>query len=233
MYHRIAPCPRGSLVPGHYVSPKAFARQISALNKLKFEVIGMQEVVDQLQNNTQSTHVQVAITFDDGYENFFTSALPILKEQKLPATVFIVSDLLGATNEWDESRGDVRERLMTAEQTREASQQGITIGSHTTRHQHLTQIPAHNARESIERSKSDIEKLTGKPVDFFCFPYGEFNPEVRNLVEQAGYKAAVSTRKAANIPGADLFALNRVNIRRDTSLPIFLMKLFRATRMQG
>lgn len=230
MYHRIARCPKGTLVPGHYVSPAAFRRQLKALRWLKFKPIGLAEAVDRLEGANLDESKRVALTFDDGYANFADAAMPLLLEQKVPATVFIVSNLIGATNEWDASKGDVRETLMTAVQIKDAFSKGMTIGSHSTRHQHLTTLSDGDAKAAIVQSKLQLESLIGSRVDYFCYPYGEENESVRRMVGEAGYRAAVATRKRPNVPGVDRYALSRVNIRKDTALPVFLMKLLKASR---
>jgi peptidoglycan/xylan/chitin deacetylase (PgdA/CDA1 family) len=224
MYHKIAELNSRSKWPGHYVSPAAFGRQMAALKALGFQSIPLSNL------NSQEAKKPIVITFDDGYENFYQHALPSLKKHNLTATVFLVSQQVGGSNAWDVAEGDVEERLMTADQIAASQNQGIEFGSHTRNHANLAKASPETAWDEIANSKIDLEELLNQKVETFAYPYGAETGETRKMVEKAGYRVACSTRKGTNDTGTDPYALKRINIRRDTALPFFVLKIWRGLR---
>jgi peptidoglycan/xylan/chitin deacetylase (PgdA/CDA1 family) len=169
----------------------------------------------------------VVITFDDGYVNFLTNALPVLKSYRFVATVFLVANQLGGINEWDTKEGDVAEPLMDVSQILRAKEAGIEFGSHTLDHADLQAVSHEEAWRQIDGSKKKLEQLLACEVEAFCYPYGRKTPDVCDMVKQAGYRVACSTEKGLNTEHTNHFALRRINVRRDTSVPVFAMKLLR------
>ncbi|AIE86449.1 polysaccharide deacetylase family protein [Fimbriimonas ginsengisoli] len=228
MYHKVAPVDPRSTLKGHYVSPRLFEKQMSALASRGFTAIPLNSLL-----TGDIAPRSFVITFDDGYENFHRYALPILVRHGFQATVFLVANAIGGTNRWDSEAGDVEERLMTLEQIRDAGKQGTQFGSHTLDHADLPAIGEAEAWRQISESREVLGGLLGTDIEAFCYPYGRKNPAVREMVVRAGYRLACSTEKGANNRETDPFALRRINIRRDTSLPVFLYKLWRDARNDG
>lgn len=224
MYHRIAPVNARSTVKGHYVHPRLFEKQMAALKRLGYQSIRLDEV------DEPRVEKPIVITFDDGYVNFLTDALPSLKRHGFTATVFLVADLLGKTNEWDSRNGDVEEPLMSIEQIEQARSEGTDFGSHTLSHADLAAVDEAEAWRQIADSKSVLEKALGNPISTFCYPYGRKTPKVQEMVREAGYRLACSTEKGMNTRDTDRFALRRINVRSDTHMPVFLYKLMRGAR---
>jgi peptidoglycan/xylan/chitin deacetylase (PgdA/CDA1 family) len=222
MYHKIAPVNPRSILKGHYVSPRLFARQMSALASRGYVVVPLSRVL-----SGEAPERAVAITFDDGYENYFMHALPILVRHGYPATVFLVANAIGGTNAWDAVEGDVEEKLMDLGQIREAQAAGTEFGSHTLDHVDLTAATPDEAWRQVNGSRCFLEECLDAPVVSFCYPYGRKTGAVREMVQRAGYRFACSTEKGSNTENTDPFSLRRVNVRRDTHLPIFLYKLRR------
>lgn len=111
MYHKVAEPNRASTLPGHYVAPARFQSHVAYFARRGYRTRPMSGPIRDKE---------VIFTFDDGYENFLTNALPILRQAKFSATVFLVSELIGKTNEWDTIHGDVEEPLMNLRQIKEA-----------------------------------------------------------------------------------------------------------------
>jgi peptidoglycan/xylan/chitin deacetylase (PgdA/CDA1 family) len=109
--------------------------------------------------------------------------------------------------------GEAPEPLMDAGQVREWLAAGHQIGSHTLTHPWLTRLSPAAAREEIFASKKRLEDAFGVPVGHFCYPYGDWNPAVRDLVAEAGYRAACTTEPGLNTSGTDAFALRRFTAR--------------------
>src|SRR5207245_147749 len=106
------------------------------------------------------------------------------------AIQFLPADFLGRRNEWDVGLGEAPEAIMDAAQVREWLAAGHDIGSHSLTHPFLTRLPPAQAREEISASRKKLEDLFGRPVEHFCYPYGDWDEPVRDLVEQAGYRTA-------------------------------------------
>ena len=109
--------------------------------------------------------------------------------------------------------GEVHERLMDPSQVREWLAAGNDIGSHTCTHPYLTRIPQEQAREEIRASKQKLEDLFGREVRHFCYPYGDFSPAIAELVGEAGYATACTTRSGMNTPATPRFELHRITVR--------------------
>ncbi|HEY0866685.1 MAG TPA: polysaccharide deacetylase family protein [Fimbriimonas sp.] len=225
MYHKVAPCPRGSLVPGHYVHPRLFERQVRLLRLLGYQTVGLDSLFEE-----PLPKKPLVVTFDDGYENYFANALPILKRHGFRATVFLVAGLIGDLNRWDADRGDIPERLMTAEQILAAEKEGTEFGSHTKTHADLVAVRTEVARDEIAESKVHIERLLGHPIGTFCYPYGRKTEATEDLVRQAGYRVACSTQGGVNTPETNRLSLRRTNMRKDTHSYVLLYKLLRDYR---
>jgi peptidoglycan/xylan/chitin deacetylase (PgdA/CDA1 family) len=165
--------------------------------------------VDALQGKRALPPRPIVLTFDDGYADFATVVEPVLARYGFVATDFVVSGFVG------------RARYMTAAQVRQMDADGMVIGAHTVHHVDLAAVPAQVAGEEIVNSKSALEKLLGHQVLDFAYPYGAFNPAVAQLVEQAGFRDAVTTMGGdqQTLPGR--FQLRRTEMGGAPSLATF------------
>lgn len=230
MYHRIAVPRAGSTVLGHYVSPTVFARQVSFLKALGYEAVTLARMSAGLRGEAELPAKPVVLTFDDGYENFLTDAVPVLSAAGWPGTVFVVSDLAGRTNEWDEAKGDLTERLMSWEGIRGCLDAGMEVGGHSARHVDLRMVAGEELEAETRGCLETITTKTGFAPRFFCYPYGQTNDRAIQAVRDAGFEGACSTRKGVCSEETDRYRWRRINIRRDTSLPILMWKLWREGR---
>jgi len=159
---------------------------------------------------------RVYLTFDDGFSDVFDRALPLLLENRLRSINYLVSSLLGKSNEWQLKLGDVVEPLMDVVQVREWLEAGQEIGAHTQTHPHLTQLSLAAAREEITGSKKSLEDRFGVRVDHFSYPYGDCNKAVRDLVIEAGFKSACTISPGVNTSETSVFELKRLICRRNS-----------------
>lgn len=207
-YHHVGPRPPGVRLKGLYVSPKLFAQQLAELKAERYET----DVFGAIQSS-QPHAKRVFLTFDDGFADVFENALPVLQQHRFRSIQFVVADLLGKTSEWQASSGEVPGLLMGKAQVKDWLDSGQEIGSHTSTHPRLTKVPVHQAREEITGSKKKLEDIFGKAVEHFCYPYGDWNPAVRDIVAEVGYKSACITKFGVNNAEADAFALKRITVR--------------------
>lgn len=211
-WHHVGRRPRGARLKGLYVSPGLFARQLAELKRAGFHTPAFARAAAGGANPERN----VFLTFDDGFRDVFEHALPILREHGFRAMLFLVADLIGKTNEWQQRAGDVVEPLMDEGQIREWLAAGHEIGSHTRTHPHLTRLPPEEAREEIVASKKKLEDRFGVAVEHFCYPYGDWNPAVRDLVAAAGYRSACTTEAGVNWDEGSALALRRFTARYPT-----------------
>jgi peptidoglycan/xylan/chitin deacetylase (PgdA/CDA1 family) len=209
-YHHVGPRTPGARLKGLYLSPNLFRRQLGELQDAAFS-IGPSPFPDSLA--TAGPQRRIFLTFDDGFKDVFDHAFPILLERRVSALLFLVSDLLGKTNEWQQRMGDIREPLMDEAQVRDWLAAGQEIGAHTKSHPRLTQLAPAAAREEIGGCKKSLEDRFGLPIKHFCYPYGDWNESVRDLVCEAGYQTACTTDFGVNSSTTPVLSLKRITAR--------------------
>ena len=225
LYHRIGRPPRGARVPGQYVSPGLLRRHLSYLRRLGYESVSLLSLA---RPDSRLPARPVVITFDDGYLCVYDSAFPALREFGFAATIFVVAGAMGGANTWEQAAGDVAEPMLDLAAMQEMAAAGMEFGSHTLTHPHLTRLAPVEAAKEVTDSRARLEDAVASPCLSFAYPYGDWNPEVRGLVAQAGYLAACTTRRASALLSDDPLTLPRINIRRYNILPRFRYKLWRA-----
>ncbi len=224
MYHNIDNPPKNARIPNLYVTPRMFRFQMWYLNKAGFRVLSIQDLVAAVGAG-ETQHNMAAITFDDGYVDFYKNAYPILKQHGYPSTVFVVSGLAGKENVWDFTNESVKKPLMDLGQLREINNNGVEIGSHTRTHPELTRISPEEQNEEIAGSKKDLEERLNRPVNTFCYPGGDYDQQAKDLVKNAGYRCAVTTQRGHVEKGNDPLALRRIPIKLIADPFSFLYKV--------
>ncbi len=224
VYHQIAEAPKkGAPFRGLYVSPAAFARQMALLKILGYQGLSMTELQPYLRG--EKTGKVVGITFDDGYLNNLTNALPVLQKQGFSSTCYVVDGLLGQTNVWDAGIGIAQTPLMTAEQLLQWQTGGQEVGAHTKEHVDLLAISELAAWKQIANSKPALQNLLNQPVNHFCYPFGKFDKRHEVMAKQAHYETATTTVRGRVAKATNMLTLPRVPVLRSTSLPVFWLKI--------
>ena len=197
------------------VSPKAFARQMEYLRDKGYNVITLKEAVSYIGERKRPPKKTVAITIDDGYENNYVSAYPVLKRYGMPATIFVITGRIGD------------EGFMTWDEIRELSNSGIIdIESHTKFHKWLTGLDDETLKVELEDSKRILESRLGKEVPFVCYPMGGYDERVASAARAAGYKAAFGTKRRRISARGDPYAVSRVRISGTAdNLFVFAIKI--------
>ena len=224
MYHMVRNL-KGRADSRYCCTPRQFRVQMFYLKWAGFHVIDLNNLVDGLIANRELPRKTIAITFDDGFKDNFENALPVLKKYGFPATLFVVSGLIGKTNTWMLEKKMPERELISYEEIQAMAKNKIEIGSHTVSHADMTSIGPEELSEEVRKSKEDIESETGIPVRFFAYPYGRLNESARRAVMDAGYKAACSTRSGFNNNEVDPFILRRMEVYGDDSIWTFALKI--------
>jgi len=167
------------------VSPQRFAEQLAWLERSDLRGVSVATLIEAMSAGRADG--MVGITFDDGYTSVLGTALPELASRGFGATAFIISGLLGRTNEWDE--GPVWP-LLDAAGIAELAAAGIEIGSHSATHPHLEGLGAARQGAEVTASREQLEDLLSAPVRGFAYPYGSMDEAARYAVGAAGYEYA-------------------------------------------
>jgi len=225
MYHQVGEFERPESHRATFCHIRRFKAQMAYLHRLGYRVLSLQDALDGLFGNGNLSHHSVVLTFDDGYDNFSQNAFPVLRRYAFPATVFLISDLLGRTAKWLAEDSRHAPDLMDKMTIKELRSNNIVFGSHTLTHPLLTRIDRLRQSREIADSKSALEDLLGEEVKFFCYPSGDYDENVVNLVREAGYKAALTCDRGAATPYEDPLTLPRKAISFGDSLIGYFWKL--------
>jgi len=222
MYHEIV---KGEPQEIHAVSVAAFKEQMKWLRRNDYKVVKLADWINPDVIINQKNKKTIAITFDDGYLDTYTTALPILDEFDFTAEVFLVSDYVGQTSAWREGALS-HAPLLGWDQAREMSAARITFGSHSATHPDLSALARDDEKKELLRSKEQIEDHICEPVDTFSYPFSHFNSTVKCLVKETGYKAAC-TYQPFYVGSArrDPFELQRIGILTNDTLENFSAKV--------
>jgi peptidoglycan/xylan/chitin deacetylase (PgdA/CDA1 family) len=223
MYHNVALPPPGTRLPALYVSPDRFERQMRLLAALGFRGVTVSEGLEHLSGGRHGR--AAVISLDDGYADNVENALPILLRHGFRATCFVTSGALGAYNLWDAEAIGERKPVMSAAQLREWVAAGMEVGAHTRTHPRLPALPRARLVEEVRGSRVELEDLTGTKVAHFCYPYGDLNEQVVEVVQASGFECATTVRRARARSSDDRYRLPRVLVREQDPLPRFLLKL--------
>jgi peptidoglycan/xylan/chitin deacetylase (PgdA/CDA1 family) len=229
MYHQIdAPPPRGSPLRGLVVSPRSFYWHLMALKMLGYQGLSMTGLEPYLRGERIGR--VVGITFDDGFENNLTHALPILQRFGFTSTCYVVANRVGQHNQWDAQHGIAQVPLMSEQQLQQWVAGGQEVGSHSLTHANLPELTAERQWNEIAQSKKALEALVPQRggVRHFCFPYGAFDQATAQAASGAGYATATTTvrGRAVVAPEQSLLELPRVLVSRTTTWLHLLLKCF-------
>ena len=273
------------------LAAKEFEAQMRYIRE-HYRIVSLEELYSEMKGAAPTGHA-VAVTFDDGYRDLYTTALPILQRYRIPATIFLTGraietgevswydrvflilqewpsksiDLdLGRHLRFDLGSSDDRlhaaqqivlalrklpderrrghcaalekevtmppallsDRMLTWEQVREMQRAGISFGSHTMTHPVVSRLSPELLETELQESRRLLEEKLGTPVLDFAYPFGQpadCGTEATPALVRCGYRSAATTSQGPNVPSGNPFALRRVQIGEDSSLPVFAFRL--------
>ncbi|MET9829191.1 polysaccharide deacetylase family protein [Streptomyces sp. NPDC006385] len=217
MYHSVSDCPDDPY--NVTVTPARLARQLAWMSRRGLRGVSVRELLAARARGAERG--LVGLTFDDGYADFVTTAVPLLRRQGFTATVFVLSGLLGGANSWEPS--GPRKPLLDVDGIRGAAAAGMEIASHGLTHVDLTRASDDVLRTEVTDSRHRLAALTGGDVDGFCYPYGFLDERATAAVRRAGYRYACAI--APGPAGSGDFALPRIHLgQADTPLRLELKR---------
>ena len=191
MYHKIGEAPPGSRLKKLWVTAADFRTQLQYLKDHGYAAITFSDWRDAEDGRKSLPAKPVLITFDDGYQNNYEAAYPLLREFGMKGNVFLVYETMDQYNAWHDPDTEPWTRMLTWSQIREMQDSGVfEFGSHTMKHRCLTEIPLEEARWELTESKKRLEDKLGRECVGFAYPYGAgaYAPDVRRAALDAGYR---------------------------------------------
>jgi peptidoglycan/xylan/chitin deacetylase (PgdA/CDA1 family) len=215
LYHRVGTEEDCKLSPVACISIDNFELQLDYLVKQGYYFATLDEVVKYVKAEITLPKKTTVITFDDGFQDNHRYAFPALKERGINATIFINAGFIGGKLSADEAgvtppyRKDAFCWFLSWDEIIEMSNNGIDFEPHTHTHVHLTAIAESEMEREIKLSKDIIEERLNKTVKHFCYPYGEYNEKVCDVVRKMGFESAWAVRPYNVKPKMDLYTLPR------------------------
>lgn len=219
LYHRIASLSNDPIKL--CVSPTRFEEHLKLL-KGKYRVIPLSELSLKLVSGDIQGN-EAAITFDDGYHDNLTEALPLLEKYNLPATIFVTTKMLGkkADFSWDrEYQEKDKASFLSEDEIKLLSDHPlIEIGGHTESHPNLLDLTPEEQRKEILENKETLERITGKNIKSFAYPFGgifNFDSMTQKIVAESGFDFAYSNNQRLATPSQNHFNIPRINIQENS-----------------
>lgn len=231
-YHKVGAPPPGSRLKDLWVSPEKFRSQIRHLTENGYKTLLFSELLEAYRSGSTLPEKSVVITFDDGYENNYLHAWPILKEFGAKGNIFVVFNTIGKANLWHNPASEPWINMATLEQLREMQAGGlIEYGSHTMSHPKLTKLDLADAVCELTESKRQLEAALGREMCAFAYPYGDgaYHKEVRAAALEAGYTFDFSFKQGKTAWPWDRAAgpIDRLFIKGSDTLWDFSLQLSR------
>lgn len=211
-YHRV--CDDNEI---YSVSPQQFAQQMQYLKQQGYTAISLAEMADAFSGGKKLPAKPIVITFDDGYADNLLTALPIMEQYGMKATVFIIAGSVG------------QPEYLSWEQAAQLQLRGVEIGSHTLNHVALSEVNSAQKMDELLQSKKLLEGQLTTPVNFLAYPYGQFDASLYPVLQQTGYRGACTGIAGLNFASDMPYGWKRINVPR----PKFGMWEFRARLLRA
>lgn len=226
MYHRIGET-NNAWERKYCISPERFAAHMTALAGHGIRGVSVENFVRWLDGSPMLPNCSVIITFDDGFRDVREYAMPVLERHDWPATVFLVSDMIGQHDNWTQAENPSGQTypLLNADDIRDMAARGVSFHSHTCAHTSLPKADDAKLFDERARSRRDLSDLFGFSCEFLAYPFGHVGIRVENAARAAGFSAAFSTQPGFNRPDVDRFQLRRLDIWGTDTPAMLLCKI--------
>jgi peptidoglycan/xylan/chitin deacetylase (PgdA/CDA1 family) len=213
LYHSIDDS--GSIISVYF---NEFKKQMKFLKDNGFKSISLDEYITYIKDNKPAPSKSFVLTFDDGYLNFLSEVFPILRQYGFTATIFLATGYIGGSCEWIKENSVPRLKILEWKDIIQLKNSGISFGTHTVSHPYMTELTDKEITYEILECKKLIEQKLGGPITSFCYPYGDYDERVLNIVKKNGFEAACSVDWGVKNNLKSLFALKRLTIGPVTTL---------------
>lgn len=183
------------------VLPDDFDRQMAYLKEQGYNTINTDQLFDYMSNGTPLPPNPILITFDDGYEDNYLNAYPILKKYGFTGTIFVITDFIGK-----------QPGYLTWEQIKEMKANGMDFQSHTVTHHSMTSLSESQLRDELVNSKKMLDEQLNQDTKFMAYPTGTYNLYIGKLVKDAGYRGAFTIKYGNINKASNIYALERIPI---------------------
>ena len=225
MYHSISSHASPGFRPC-IVTPEAFEEQLTYLEESHHTSMTVTQFVQAMSKGSTLPPRPIILTFDDGYADFYTKALPALRRHGFTATLYVATAFVGGTSRWLRAREDSTRPMLTWSQLAEISASGIECGAHSHTHPPLDMLPLAVVHDEIVRSKELLEEHLGQQVSSFAYPFGYYSDRIQQVVQEAGYASACAVKLTMSSLHDNPYALARLAIRPDTGVLALANALF-------
>lgn len=202
------------------IIPAVFEEEVKTLKNAGYTFLTPKDLADVLDDKNILPENPVILTFDDGYRDFYTDVFPILKKYKVKAIAYIVPNFLDKPNNMD--------TWMLKELVKSGL---VEIGAHSMNHSYLTELPQKSVEYEVVESKKYLEKILGIPIVSFAYPYGAFDNQTIKIIQDAGFKTAVTTIDGNLVMDINRFFLYR--FRSGGRIGENLIKLVKEKKFPG
>jgi peptidoglycan/xylan/chitin deacetylase (PgdA/CDA1 family) len=193
------------------VAPGEFAAQMEYLDAAGYRPVTAADLARQRSGRPLPPR-PVVLTFDDAYADFYTAALPVLREHGFRATLHVPTAYVGATTRFNVSLDEENRTVLSWPALRDIAAEGVEVAAHSHTHPQLDRVPATVIDDEVRRSRGLLEDKLGLPVDGFAYPFGYWNRAARAAVAAAGYCYAFAVAELVTAPGDDILALPRLTV---------------------
>ena len=223
-YHQVSPR-QHPLFRKYSVTPQAFAAQMTWLAWAGYRPMTLGAVLAARRGQGILPRRPVIITFDDGFQDCWDYAVPVLRARGFSALFFLVAGLMGRQSTWLLHEKGVQFPLMDWTTARGLLAEGLECGAHSMSHPRLAQLPAAECRRELGESRRILEDGLGHEVVHLAYPFGSYDERVREIAADVGYQAACSVRIGLSSPDDDTLALHRVPVSGAEGLADFICRV--------
>ena len=216
VYHSVSGDPH-PLIADFSVDEPTFAAHLDEITRRGLRCLTVSELLDAYDAGDDDLVARAAlVTFDDGFADFRTAALPAMQARGIPATLYVATGLVRGGPRPPVHDG-LAPHMLELGELAALAQAGVELGAHSHTHPHMDTLGRARLREEIERSRALVEDAAGAPIATFAYPHGYSGPRVRRAVRAAGFRGACGVKNTLSAPGDDRFALSRLLVGADTT----------------
>lgn len=190
-----------------------FKEQMKYLKDNGYSTLSLDDLYRYFEDGISAPEKSVVLTFDDGYEDNYKEAYPVLKEYGFSASIFMITDNID------------KKGCLTSSELKELDENNISIESHTVTHSKLQELSYDKQLKELEHSKETLEKLLGKEIKYAAYPYGSHNKDTVKAAKDAGYVMAFTTDGRWSGKEDGILTLDRVYISGFFNINTFIERI--------